>query len=273
MSFSSRLTLTTLLCLSLLTGCGHSDQPVPMAPPATPNATGVPSLQWRVVNSYPHDPNAFTQGLLWHDGHLYEGTGLEGKSSVREVDLETGKVEKIEDVPNPIFGEGLALVKDRLYEITWKDGQCFVYDLNTFKPKTRFTYGGEGWGLTYDGTYLIQSDGTSKLTFRDPITFGARKSVNVTQDGQPVTNINELEYIDGTVWANIWQTDKIVLIDPQTGKVKAYLDMTGLLPVTDRKGTEDVLNGIAYDPKTKRIFVTGKLWPKLFQIDVQQLAQ
>lgn len=272
MSFSNRFFFVTLAGLSLLTGCNGSAQTVPVAtvaPSPTMATTGARKLDWTVAQSFPHDPRAFTEGLLWYNGSLYEGTGEEGRSNIRKVNLITGQVEQQKDNADEIFGEGLARVNDRLYQLSWKNGLCFVYDLKTFTPKSRFVYKGEGWGLTYDGTDLIQSDGSAKLTFRDPVTFAPRRQVTVTWDGRPIDQINELEYINGLIWANVWQTDTILVIDPKTGIVRNYLDMTGLLPAEARKGGEDVLNGIAYDPAEKRIFVTGKNWPKLYWIEVK----
>lgn len=271
MSLSNRLYFLGLAGLSLLAGCDGSAQTAPPAPPAptVAAASGPQKLNWTVLQSFPHDPKAFTQGLLWYNGYLYEGTGEEGESNVRKVELTTGQVLQQRNQANEIFGEGLARVNDKLFQISWKNGLCFVYDVNTFAPKSRFTYKGEGWGLTYDGTNLIQSDGSANLTFRDPVTFAARSKVKVTWNGRPVEQLNELEYIDGLVWANVWQTDTIVVIDPKTGEVQKYLDMAGLLPREARLGTEDVLNGIAYDAKEKRLFVTGKNWPKLFWIETK----
>jgi len=224
---------------------------------------------FKIVKSYPHDQNAFTQGLLWHEGALYEGTGREGHSEVRKVDLQSGRVLRQSRLPSEVFGEGLVLSDNRLIQITWQSQRAFVFDLKTFQLQGEWKYEGEGWGLTTDDDELIMSDGSSQLSFRDPKTFAEKRRVDVTFNGQPLDKLNELEWINGQVWANVWQTDFIVRINPQTGEVEAYLDCSGLLKSNARTGGEDVLNGIAYDAQTKRIFLTGKLWPKLFEIKLE----
>ena len=262
-----------VLSLLLLTGCAPQ-KPLALAqqaPPPTIASTpsnSAPSRSWSVLGSFPHDTGAFTEGLLWHDGKLYESTGNYGQSSLRRVDLQSGTVEKKIDLPSQLFGEGLAWADGKFYQLTWQTKRGFVYD-ESFKPLAQFTYSDEGWGLTFDGHSLIQSDGTDVLTWRDPKNFSARKQVRVTWNGRPQRNLNELEWIQGRVWANVWQTDQIVIINPQSGKVESYLDLSGLLAAQDRTGNEDVLNGIAYDPQSQRLFVTGKLWPKLFWLRVQ----
>jgi len=225
-------------------------------------------VNYRVVNSFPHDRRAFLQGLLWHDGYLYESTGLEGQSTLRRVDLTTGRVLQLVKLPANVFGEGLALANNRLFQISWQSQRAFVYDRATFKLLNEWSYEGEGWGITYDGKQLIMSDGSDVLTFRDPQTFAPTRKINVTLNGRSLNQLNELEWIDGEVWANVWQTDLIVRIDPETGQVKSFLDLTGLLPRNLRTGKEDVLNGIAYDKTQHRIFISGKLWPRLFEITV-----
>lgn len=268
--------------LLLVGGC-TSRQPIAAAPTATPGAvavqapaisveqSNVKTLDWSIVKAFPHDPAAFTEGLLWHDGALYESTGLEGQSKLRRVDLQSGQVEKNVNLPKEYFGEGLALANNRLYQLTWQTKIGFAYDAVTFKPLARFSYQNEGWGLTFDGTDLIQSDGSDVLTFRDAKNFAAKKTLKVTRDGAPLRNLNELEWINGTIWANVWQTDDIVIIDPNNGKVVGELNLTGLLGAADRTGQEDVLNGIAYDAASKRVFVTGKNWSKLFWIRVENM--
>jgi glutamine cyclotransferase len=218
-----------------------------------------------VVARYPHDPNAFTQGLLFHDGKLYESTGREGFSSLRRVDIATGRVERRHDVDARLFAEGLALVGESLYQLTWQHNTGFVYSLDDFRQTGTFTYEGEGWGLTYDGEYLIMSDGTTDLRFLDPADFSVKRTVTVTDDGRPRDYLNELEYIDGEVWANIWQEDLIARIDPDDGRIIGWIDMSALYPAAARPN-DAVVNGIAWDPESDRIFVTGKLWPAIFEV-------
>jgi glutamine cyclotransferase len=220
------------------------------------------------VRIYPHDPAAFTQGLVYLDGALYEGTGLEGRSSIRKVQLATGKVLQNRALSAEFFGEGITNWRGRLLQLTWRSQVGFVYDLTTFRPLARFEYKGEGWGLTNDGRRLIMSDGTARLRFLDPATLRETGAVTVTDEGRPVPNLNELEFVKGEVLANIWMTDRLARIDPESGKVTGWIDLTGLLSPADRRAGVDVLNGIAYDAARDRIFVTGKLWPKLFEIDL-----
>jgi len=242
----------------------------PPTPPLSTTETSpepdIPTYRYKIVNTYPHDPQAFTQGLEFHDGYLYEGTGLKGKSSLRRVELRTGRVVQIHRLPSEYFGEGITILGDKIYQLTWQNGVCFVYDRRTFRQITQFRYDGEGWGLTNDGKHLIMSDGSEVITFRDPDTFAEVRRITVRAQGKPVKNLNELEYIEGELWANIWYSDIIARIDPTTGIVKAWVDMEGL-PVPNRD-IEAVLNGIAYDRQNKRIFVTGKNWSKLFEIEL-----
>jgi len=224
---------------------------------------------YRVVHTYPHDADAFTQGLIYLDGHLYESTGRNGKSSIRKVDLTTGKMLQHYDLAQQYFGEGLTNWGDDLVQLTWQAHLGFVYDRATFKWKRSFEYAGEGWGLTQDGKQLILSDGTPVLRFLDPQSFAETKRLSVTDEkGQPLVNINELEYIHGEIYANIWETDQIVRISPKTGKVVGRIDLTGIIDKNTLSDPNAVLNGIAYDAKRDRIFVTGKLWPKLFEIKI-----
>ncbi len=219
-----------------------------------------------VVNTYPHDTKAFTEGLLFYNGFLYESTGLYGHSSLRKVDLKTGNVLQQVGLDDQYFGEGLTLLDGNLYQLTWKNKTGFVYDLNSFKEERRFSYTYEGWGMTTDGKSLIVSDGSDKLRFVDPATFDVRRIVDVTENGNSVTNLNELEYVKGQIYANIWRTFYIVRIDPISGKIVHYYDMSNLWPKVDSSVPIDVLNGIAYDPKTDRVFITGKFWPKIFEV-------
>jgi glutaminyl-peptide cyclotransferase len=218
-----------------------------------------------VLESYPHDTGAFTQGLLLYQGALYESTGLVGRSSVREVELATGRVLRQYDLPSPYFGEGLALVGQRLFQLTWTNQVAFTYDRATFAGQGWFTYGTQGWGLCYDGSRLVMSDGTSALYFRDPTTFQVLGQVTVRLNGLPLERLNELDCADGWVYANVWTTDFIVKIDPATGRVAARINAAGLLTPAESSGT-DVLNGIAHDPATGDFLITGKLWPKLFRV-------
>jgi glutamine cyclotransferase len=260
--------LLILLLLPLaLSGCGRSD--VPSSPRLDPGAL-IPSYTYDVVHVYPHDRGAFTQGLFYLDGALYESTGLNGESSLRKVDLQTGKVLQQISIPAQYFAEGLALFNDKLFQLTWQNHKCFVYDLATFKQEKEFNYPTEGWGLTTDGQSLILSDGSAQLRFLDPATFEAKRAVVVTARGNPVGNLNELEYVKGEIFANVWTTFQIVRIDPATGNVVGIIDLTGILPPEDRTGI-DVLNGIAWDPKGERLFVTGKHWPKLFEIRLKRV--
>jgi glutamine cyclotransferase len=232
-----------------------------------PASANLPLYGYRIQHVYPHDPNAFIQGLQYVDGLLYEGTGLNGRSSIRKVKLETGDVLQKRDVPAQYFGEGITVWKTDLIELTWQSGVAFVYDRDTFQEKRRFTYAGEGWGLTHDGTNLIMSDGSERLRVLDPATFAERRRIQVTAAGAPLRNLNELEFVNGEVFANIWTTDYIARIAPDTGLVVGYIDLTGLLSANERP-SDGVLNGIAYDREHDRLFVTGKLWPKLFEIKV-----
>jgi glutaminyl-peptide cyclotransferase len=220
------------------------------------------------VNTYPHDKSAFTQGLLYLDGVLYEGTGREGQSSIRKVKLETGQVLQKRDLPAPYFGEGIAVWQNRLFELTWQAEKGFIYDLATFEPKGEFSYNGEGWGLTSDSLRLIMSDGSDRLRFLDPNSLQETGRLLVESEIGKLSKLNELEFIKGEIWANIWKEDRIVRINPATGKVTGWVDMRGILPQAERPGADDVLNGIAYDAQRDRIFVTGKNWPKLFEIQL-----
>lgn len=239
--------------------------PVRAARPALPASPGVERLVLQVVSTRPHDPGAFTQGLVWHKGKLYESTGQYGGSSLRRVDPATGRVEHRVDLAPTYFAEGLALAGDRLIQITWQEQAALVYGLADFARVGEFRYTGEGWGLCYDGTHLVMSDGSDRLTFRDPRTFAPVREVRVRLGESPVHRLNELEWVDGKIYANIWQSEDIVRINPETGKVDAVIDASGLLSPEERYGT-DVLNGIAYVPATKTFLITGKLWPKTFEV-------
>jgi len=228
-------------------------------------AAPVPTYGYQVVRSYPHDRAAFTQGLIVRDGVFYEGTGLNGQSGIRKVKLETGEVLQLQPLGAEYFGEGITDWKGRIVQLTWQSEVGFVYDMKTFEPVTRWTYTGEGWGLTHDGTRLVMSDGSSQLRFIDPATFKETGRITVRDGGTPVERLNELEYVKGEIFANVWQTNRIARISPKDGRVTGWIDLAGLLSPAERGGV-DVLNGIAYDAAGDRLFVTGKLWPRVFEI-------
>jgi glutamine cyclotransferase len=223
-------------------------------------------MTYEVVQAYPHDPGSFTQGLIFEEGIFYESAGLYGESSLRKVALETGEVLQQVDLPGMYFAEGLTSWDDTLIQLTWQEHVGFVYDKESFAQVGTFEVATEGWGLTQDGERLIMSDGTATLFFLDPETFAVLDTVTVTDQGQEIVNLNELEWVDGEVFANIWQTDDIVRIDPKTGEVLGWIDLSGLLPPEERSPETNVLNGIAFDPEANRLFVTGKLWPRLYEI-------
>lgn len=225
---------------------------------------------FRVVNTYPHDITAFTQGLFFHDGYLYEGTGKRGLSRLSKVNLDDGSTIQNKALGQRYFGEGIELVGDRIYQLTWQSHMVFVYDKDSFEQVGTHYNATEGWGLAYDGRQLILSDGSHELQFLDPETFAPSHKVQVTLNGNPIVNLNELEYINGEVWANVWQTDYILRIDPATGGVNSIVDLTGLSDMTRLGSAEAVLNGIAWDRETERLFVTGKHWANLFEIELVQ---
>lgn len=258
------LPFTVLLALCACQPAAHTD--------------AVPEYIYQVVHVYPHDRGAFTEGLFYLDGYLYEGTGEKAESSIRKVKLETGEVLQKYDLPGAYFGEGIVKWGGKLIELEYQSGIGFLYDFATFQPRGTFHYPPEGWSLTTDGKRLIMDDGTPQLRFWDPETLQETGRLTVTDRGQPVEHLNELEWIKGEIFANIWLTDRIARIDPATGKVTGWIDCTGLLPSADRVESgprhTDVLNGIAYDPAGDRLFVTGKRWPKLFEIKlIQRSAQ
>jgi glutaminyl-peptide cyclotransferase len=242
-----------LFLLLLMSSCGHAQVPVQL-------------YDIKVINTFPHNPNSFTQGLLIHEGYLYEGTGQLGRSTLSKLNLDDGAVLQSKRLNSRYFGEGIAIAGERIYQLTWQSN--IVYDLVTFELIESHYHPSEGWGLTFDGTHLILSDGSPVLQFIDPETFQVVQRVNVTIDGRPLPNLNELEYINGEVWANVWMTSEIVRIDPQSGEVRAIVDLSGLKAMTTSGGRDDVLNGIAWDPDEERLFVTGKLWANLFEIEL-----
>lgn len=230
------------------------------------SAGPTPVLGYQIVKTYPHDKAAYTQGLIFADGALYESTGLYGKSTLRKVDLETGKVLQMVPIPDQYFGEGITLWQDKLVYLTWRENTGFTYDVKTFDLVKQFTYPTEGWGITHDGRRLIMSDGSSTLYFLNPQTLQQTGSIQVREHGVPVIKLNELEYIHGKIYANVWQTDRIAIISPDSGQIEQWVDLTGLLGPEFRTSPVDFLNGIAYDAKQGRLYVTGKLWPVLFEI-------
>ncbi|MEO8435489.1 MAG: glutaminyl-peptide cyclotransferase [Pyrinomonadaceae bacterium] len=230
---------------------------------------GVPTYGYEVVHTWPHDTGAYTQGLVFHDGNLLESTGQVGRSSLRLVKLESGEVLKNVTIPAPYFAEGLTLLNGRLYQLTWQHQRGFIYDATTFEKTGEFSYPGEGWGLTNDGNLLILSDGSHRLRFLNPENFQVAKTISVLAEGKPVASLNELEFVNGEIYANIWHADRIARIEARTGRVLGWIEMKGLLSRSEIYDEEAVLNGIAFDAKNGRLFVTGKLWPKLFEIRVK----
>ncbi len=228
----------------------------------------VPVHDYRVVETLAHRPNAFTQGLLVHDGVLYEGTGRYGRSTIARLSLEDGSVLDSRSLNARYFGEGIAVAGGRLYQLTWRENTVFVRDPRTLEVETTHYFPGEGWGLTWNGEHLILSDGSATLQFIEPASFTVTRRVRVRSDGEPVDQLNELEYIDGEVWANVWQSDRIVRIDPDTGEVGSAVDLSGLRARTRARGSGAVLNGIAWDPDNERLLVTGKLWADIFEIEL-----
>jgi glutamine cyclotransferase len=244
-----------LLPLLALSGCAASAE--------------VPVQGYQLVRAYPHDPSAFTQGLFFRDGILYESTGLNGQSTIRKVRLADGKVLQSASIPPSQFGEGSTDWGDEIVSLTWQHGIGYRWDRATLKQKGTFRYSGEGWGITHDGKSLILSDGTPTLRFLDPVTFKEQRRLPVTADGRPVAQLNELEWVNGEILANVWQSSRIARIDPATGIVKAWVDLTELERAAGGDRIDNVLNGIAYDSKQKRLFVTGKRWPKIFEIKLK----
>lgn len=225
-----------------------------------------PQYSYRVVKSYPHERSAFTQGLEYRDGFLYEGTGLVGRSSLRKIDLTTGRVLQSFDVPRPFFGEGITVLNHQIFELTWTTQTGFIYDKSSFRVLKSFNYPGEGWGLANDGKQIYMSDGSSQLRILDPATFKEIRRITVKDGSEQVFELNELEFVRGEIYANVWQTDRIARISPADGKVLGWIDLSGILSKSERPEADAVLNGIAYDAASDRLFITGKLWPKIFEI-------
>ncbi len=264
-----------IACLLLLASCASSDSVNGQAGSesgggSAPTA-GISRFTYEIVNTYPHDPEAFTQGLFYDGGFLYESTGLHGRSSLRKVELTTGKVLRRRDLDQEFFGEGVALAGNRIFQLTYRERVGFRYDRDSFELLSTFRYETEGWGLTHDGERFIASDGTPVLRFRDSETFAETGRIEVTGDGRRVGDLNELEFVGGEIFANVWRTDLVARIDPATGEVTGWIDLEGLLPAAE-KAAADVLNGIAWDEANGRLFVTGKLWPWLFEIRMKEIA-
>lgn len=236
----------------------------------SPSSQEVPTYTFEVVNSWPHDCKAFTQGLIFDHDLFLESTGQYGESTLRRVEPATGKVLKKIKVPKEYFAEGIALFQGKIFQLTWESHKGFIYDAESFEQLGEFTYDGQGWGLTGDGHSLIMSDGTNRIRFLDPVSFKVERKISVYNDGQPVSQLNELEYIKGEIYANIWHSDRIARIDPANGKITGWIDLAGLLPSKGDCQQAEVLNGIAYDETSDRLFVTGKLWPKVFEIRLKR---
>ena len=230
------------------------------------SAASVPEYTYKIVKAFPHDPEAYTQGLVYKDGFLYEGTGLNGRSSLRKVRLDSGEVVQRVDLPPEFFGEGIALLGGKIFQLTWKAGTGFIYDARDFHLLRKFSYPGEGWGLTTDGHLLYMSDGTPEIRVLNPETLKEVRRISVHDGASPIQELNELEFINGEIFANVWQTDRIARISPRTGRVVGWIDLSGILSPMYRRTPDAVLNGIAYDPEHKRLLVTGKLWPNVFEI-------
>lgn len=257
-TFARRLSAFT--ALAALATCCHANAAIPV-------------YGFMVKHTYPHDPQAFTQGLFFQDGHLYESTGLNGKSSLRKVELSSGKVLQQKVLPKEIFGEGATPVGDEIVSLTWTSKYGFVFDAKTFTLKRKFSYDSEGWGLASDAQAVYLSDGSPTIHVLDPKTLKEQRRIQVTAEGKPIPQLNELEMVEGELFANVWGTDVIARIDPASGNVVGWINLSGLLP-PDQRGTSSqdaVLNGIAWDAKHKRLFVTGKLWPKMFEIELVRL--
>lgn len=275
-----------ILIVSLMAACSGSptgsNGMVPNKNTNTSTAAALPVYGYEVVKAYPHDSKAFTQGLLFHNGFLYESTGQEGESTLRRVDIETGKVLQKVDQPKESFAEGITLLNDKIYQLTWQEGICRVFDAKDFTLIRQLDYQGEGWGITTDGQHLFMTDRTHVIRVMDPETFKPVRMITVLrEDGKPLMQINELEYIKGEIWANVWHSEEprilgkpnyIARIDPATGKLLGWINLFGISPDDVERDDENTLNGIAYDPATDRIFVTGKKWKKLFEIKIKPPA-
>lgn len=274
-------TLFIIFAALFALGCGNEPGPNKNVNVNNPSKTvsTVPTFTYEIVNTFPHDPKAFTQGLIFHNGFFYESTGQYEESTLRKVEIATGKILQQTPLGDDFFGEGAAILGDKIFQLTWREGTAFVYDVADLKPIKELRYTGDGWGLTTDGTHLIMSDGTHVIRFVDPETFKTVRTITVNrEDGRPLMQINELEFIKGEIWANIWHSEKpqtlgrpnhIARIDPTSGKLLGFIDLSGISPEDQRRDSENTLNGIAYDAAADRIFVTGKNWTKLYEIKIK----
>jgi glutamine cyclotransferase len=241
-------------------------------PKTNANLNSVPTYTYEVIKEYRHDNDSFTQGLVVHNGWFYESSGQYGDSGLRRIDIETGKVKQKRNIEDGYFAEGLTILNGKIYQLTWREQVCFVYDLEKFNVLQELNYNGEGWGLTNDGTNLIMSDGTHLIRFLDPNNLRILRTISVLDNGQPLMKLNELEYVKGEIWANIWYDNRIVRINPNDGKILGWIDLTGIIPKDADEDDGEVLNGIAYDAAGDRLFVTGKRWRKLFEIKIKPKA-
>ena len=257
-----------VLCLVLWPGVGSRPAGANEGDASTAERPGVLRYSYKIITSYPHDIRSFTQGLAYEDGFLYEGTGLYGQSVMTKRELKTANLIKSQRLPHKYFGEGIALFGDKAIQLTWKSQTAFVYDKATFRPLAEFKYAGQGWGVTFDGKRLVLSDGTAMLRVLDPNTYAETDRVIARDRGRPVRGLNELEFIDGYVYANVWPTDYIAIISLKTGRVTGWINLTGLCPLPRRQASNNVLNGIAHLPETNHLLVTGKRWPKLYEIEL-----
>ena len=265
-----RISLVTVTFLFLLSSGCQTGAVANHSPGNNKVKENVPKYGYEIVNTWPHDNEAYTQGLVFHEGKLLESTGQEGRSSLRRVELETGKVLKKIEVPKPYFAEGITLFKGKIYQLTWQHQLGFIYDAESFEKLGEFSYRGEGWGLANDGSSLIMSDGTNRIRFLNPDNFQVNRTISVLDGGTPIASINELEYVHGEIYANIWHKERLARIEPQTGRIVGWIDLSGLRAQSGANENEAVLNGIAYDEHDDRLFVTGKLWPKLFEIRIKR---
>ena len=264
-----------LLALGAASGCGKNSSVgnVPLSPAVASGESPRPlRYSYEVIKKWPHDPGAFTQGLVFHHGEFLESTGLNGRSTLRGVDIPSGRILHRKSLSPEFFAEGLTVIGTKAYQLTWKGRKGFIYDVDTFDVQGEFVYDGEGWGLTTDGKSLVLSDGTNRIRFIDPVSFAVTRTIEVTLSGQPVDRLNELEWIKGEIFANVWQTETVVRIDPGAGAVRGVIDFSGILPREERGPETDVMNGIAYDPASDKLYVTGKCWPAVFEVRLKAVA-